>query len=186
MRVQLERARKEATLENTRRHLALVKRKHEEVSEALEIVAVHRLPARHASECVLKVPRTFSQCDKKHHRMIRGIGQWFDPVKGVHVPRTRSLFDVPFPQQSSNCAVREWRGYAMEELGVEHQLLEGKIVTAAVPIGTAVANRIWDLRWSSGYAPDSAQHPPMSMAPWTLLALISKGVKQTTGVTKMV
>eukprot|EP00873_Tetraselmis_striata_P045323 jgi/Tetstr1/465587/TSEL_010234.t1 len=39
MRVQLERARKEATLENTRRHLPLVKRKHEEVSEALEIAA---------------------------------------------------------------------------------------------------------------------------------------------------
>eukprot|EP00873_Tetraselmis_striata_P003104 jgi/Tetstr1/423368/TSEL_014055.t1 len=90
--------------------------------------------------------------------MIRGIGQWFDPVKGVHVPRTLSFFDIPFPQLSSNRAVREWRGYAKDELGVEHQVLEGKIVTAAVPIGMAVANRIWDIR----------------------------GVKETTGVTKVV
>eukprot|EP00873_Tetraselmis_striata_P006714 jgi/Tetstr1/426978/TSEL_017191.t1 len=59
---------------------------------------------------------------------------------------------------SSNRAVREWRGYAKDELGVEHQVLEGKIVTAAVLIGMAVANRIWEIR----------------------------GVKQTTGVTKVV
>eukprot|EP00873_Tetraselmis_striata_P023177 jgi/Tetstr1/443441/TSEL_031452.t1 len=59
--------------------------------------------------------------------MIRSMGQWFDLVKGVHVPRTLSLFDIPFPQLSSKRAVREWRGYAKEELGVEHQVMEGKI-----------------------------------------------------------
>eukprot|EP00873_Tetraselmis_striata_P008843 jgi/Tetstr1/429107/TSEL_019069.t1 len=145
MRMQLERARKEATLENTRRHLALVKRKHEEVSEALEIAAVHCLPARQASECVLKVPRTFSQWRSS---------AW-----------------------NTNC----WAWNA-----VEHQH-EGRIVTAAVPIGMAVGNRIWDLRWSSGYAPDYAQHPP----PRHVQGIVDSagaymGVKQTTGVTKVV
>eukprot|EP00873_Tetraselmis_striata_P019008 jgi/Tetstr1/439272/TSEL_027714.t1 len=254
-------------------YLKLPQRKHEEVSEALEIAAVHRLLAGQASECVLKVPRTFSQwsannaakkigefldaaacraeddaegarlqrhvaakltdryqplapsgapcygpccrhavtdvvgdiqehfspqlgsclksrckCnDKEYQRMIHGIGQRFDPVKGVHVPRTMSLFDVPFPQLSSNRAVREWRGYAKEELGVEHQVLEGKIVTAAIPIGMAVANRIWDLRWSSGYAPDYAHPPPPPHVHGIVdYASAYMGVKQTTGVTKVV
>eukprot|EP00873_Tetraselmis_striata_P046342 jgi/Tetstr1/466606/TSEL_011094.t1 len=42
--------------------------------------------------------------DKGYQRMIRGIGQWFDPVKDVHVPRNLSLFDIPFPQLSSDRA----------------------------------------------------------------------------------
>eukprot|EP00873_Tetraselmis_striata_P029351 jgi/Tetstr1/449615/TSEL_036702.t2 len=86
-------------MEHTRRHLALVKRKHEEVSEALEIAVVHRLPAGQGSACVLN-------------------------VSDLHL----------LAMLSSNRAVREWRSYAKQELGVAHQVLEGKIVTAAVPI----------------------------------------------------
>eukprot|EP00873_Tetraselmis_striata_P025485 jgi/Tetstr1/445749/TSEL_033397.t1 len=156
-------------MEQTRRHLALVKRKREKVSEALEIAAVHRLPAGHANECVLKVPRTFSQWSANN--AAKKIGEFLDAAagraeddaEGVRLQRhvASKLTDAtsPLPIRSavlrpvlslrSDGCVREWRGYAKEELGVEQQVLEGKIVTAAVPIGTAVANRIWDLRWSA-------------------------------------
>eukprot|EP00873_Tetraselmis_striata_P042674 jgi/Tetstr1/462938/TSEL_007886.t1 len=183
MRHQLEHARKEATLENTRRHLALVKRKHEEVSEALEIAAVLRLPTGQANERVLKVRRTFSHWSANNAAKKMGefldaaAGRAADDAEGAKLQRRVAAkltdrYQPPAPSGApcygpccrhavtavlpSDRAVREWRGYAKEELGVEHQALKGKIVTAAVPIGMAVANRIWDLR----------------------------GVKQTTGVTK--
>eukprot|EP00873_Tetraselmis_striata_P028422 jgi/Tetstr1/448686/TSEL_035926.t1 len=157
MHVQLERARKEATMEHTRRHLALVKRKHEKWSANNAAKKIGKFLDVAAGRAKDAAEGAGLQRDKEYRRMIRGIGQWFDPVKGEHVPRNLSLFDIRFPQLSSNRAVREWRGYAKEELGVEHQVLEGKIVIAAVPIGGIVDS-------IGAYM----------------------GVKQTTGVTKVV
>eukprot|EP00873_Tetraselmis_striata_P035462 jgi/Tetstr1/455726/TSEL_004076.t1 len=79
MRVQLKCVRTETSMEHTRPHLALVKRKHEKVSEALEIAAVHRLPGQ-AKECVLKVPRTFSQWSAND--AARKIGEFLDAAAG--------------------------------------------------------------------------------------------------------
>lgn len=270
LRAQLDRARKDATLQDTRRHLADLKRKHEDIkdahNEALQVEELHGNP----NTRVLKLPRRFSRwsannaasaigeflesaaaravdagegvklqrhvaaklverfqpadptegpcygpccrravetavseiqehysprlgsslkakcknSDRQHQRLIRGLGQWFDPVTGRYRPRKLSIFDIDFPQMASNRAIKAWRGDVKDVLGVEHEVLEGKVVTAGVPIGMAVANRIRDLGWS-GYQPDYEQHPPHVQG-IVDSASAYRGVKQTTGVCKVV
>lgn len=272
LRVQLERSRKEATVMNTRRHIADVKRKHGDIVEALEAGEAHCQRGSRDNERVLKLPRSFSQwsannaaeamgefleaaasraadeaegarlqrhvaakltarfqpapasragpcygpccrraveaavgemgehfssprlgssikakcknSEKQHQRLVRSLGQWYDPVRARYIPRTLSLFDIPYPQLASSRAVREWRNDMKDELGIRTEVLEGKIVSASVPMGMAVANRIWDLRWS-GYHPDYEQHPPHVQV-IVDSAGAYRGVKQTTGVVKVV
>eukprot|EP00873_Tetraselmis_striata_P017534 jgi/Tetstr1/437798/TSEL_002837.t1 len=144
MRVQLDRARKEAAMEHTRPHLALVKRKHEELS------------ANNAAKKIgafLDAAVGRAKDDAEGAKLQRHVAA---KLTGRYQPRATSgvlcygpcCRDALTAALSSSRAVREWKDYAKEELGVEHQVLEGKIVTAAIPIGMALANRIWGVKWS--------------------------------------
>lgn len=105
-------------------------------------------------------------------------------MKARHVPRTLSFCDTEYPQLASNRAVAGWRGGAKDELGVEHEMLEGKILTSIAPVGLAMANSIWDLKWF-GYTPEYERHAPHVYG-IVDSASACKGVKHTTGVTKVV